>query len=362
MQHHGQPEAVTRAIGEFVCPSRRAAWVRGAADLKELRVSISPAFRTHRRLACGHTIDCASPWSIDMDTLRIVRWLALSLSLVAVNPVNAANHTIFFTDYCQSAPLCFQPDRMTIAIGDSVTFRFACEMLCASANVVADDGSFRCANGCDDDGGDGNPAGGYRSQGYWVFTRMFNTPGLVRFHDEVSKVAGLVFVVADNNRTVVEFHHAGLGNYFITSDPAEQAYVDTGAVGAWQRTGGAFRAGGPIPVCRFIGNPYTNPATGRAWGPNSHFYTADARECEALRATGFNVFRKSWKLESYDFAISPATNTGCAEDQVPVYRAYNDGFTRGVDSNHRITSDEAAYRATVASGWIGEGVVMCAQQ
>ena len=128
MQHHGQPEAVTRAIGEFVCPSRRAAWVRGAADLKELRVSISPAFRTHRRLACGHTIDCASPWSIDMDTLRIVRWLALSLSLVAVNPVNAANHTIFFTDYCQSAPLCFQPDRMTIAIGDSVTFRFACEI------------------------------------------------------------------------------------------------------------------------------------------------------------------------------------------------------------------------------------------
>ena len=42
--------------------------------------------------------------------------------------------------------------------------------------------------------------------------------------------------------------------------------------------------------------------------------------------------------------------------------AYNNGFARGIDSNHRITSNRAAYLQTVAAGWIGEVVVMCAPQ
>jgi hypothetical protein len=75
-----------------------------------------------------------------------------------------------------------------------------------------------------------------------------------------------------------------------------------------------------------------------------------------------NPVAKSWKLESYDFSTSIPSNGKCASGQVPVYRAYNNGFARGVDSNHRIIGNLAAYQQTVAAGWIGEGVIMCAPQ
>ena len=37
---------------------------------------------------------------------------------------------------------------------------------------------------------------------------------------------------------VVEYYHSTLDHYFITADAAEQAAVDSGAAGAWRRTGG----------------------------------------------------------------------------------------------------------------------------
>lgn len=152
--------------------------------------------------------------------------------------------------------------------------------------------------------------------------------------------------------TVVEFYHSGLNNYFITADPGEQGMVDSGAMGAWKRTGYTFKTGGSAPVCRFYGNSY---------GPNSHFYTADEDECANLIAT-FNPVAKSWKMESYDFATTRSSSGKCPSNLAPVYRAYNNGFARGVDSNHRIISDLAAYQQTVASGWSGEGIIMCAPQ
>ena len=160
---------------------------------------------------------------------------------------------------------------------------------------------------------------------------------------------------------VVEYRHAGLDNYFITADPTEQAAVDAGAAGAFQRTGNTFQAGGPNQVCRFYGNTNINPATGTIYGPNSHFYTASPVECASLKAQ-FTPNAKSWKFESNDFLTTPAVNGACPANLVPVYRAYNNGFARGIDSNHRITSNQAAYLQTVAGGWIGEGVVMCATQ
>jgi hypothetical protein len=45
---------------------------------------------------------------------------------------------------------------------------------------------------------------------------------------------------------------------------------------------------------------------------------------------------------------------------VPVYRAYNNGFARGVDGNHWITVNQAGIAAVVARGWVSEGVRMCA--
>ena len=61
-----------------------------------------------------------------------------------------------------------------------------------------------------------------------------------------------------------------------------------------------------------------------------------------------------------DFLTTLPDASGCAPSLVPVYRAYNNGFARGVDSNHRLTTNVDAYAAMLAAGWIGEGVVMCA--
>jgi hypothetical protein len=158
---------------------------------------------------------------------------------------------------------------------------------------------------------------------------------------------------------VIEFYNPDLDHYFITANPVEQRFIDTGAVGRWQRTGNAFAAGGPDDVCRFYGNALVNPVTGSFFGPNSHFYTADTAECASLK-TQYDPVAKSWKFESDDFPITTAVNSACPAGLIPVYRAYNNGFARGFDSNHRITSNHAAYLQTVAAGSRGEGVVMCA--
>lgn len=158
---------------------------------------------------------------------------------------------------------------------------------------------------------------------------------------------------------VVEFYNSLLDAYFITSDPLEITAVDRGSAGpGWSRTGGSFKAGGDTDVCRFYGSV--------APGPNSHFYAADGPECvdlfakqlatsDARRAT-----QKSWSFEIFDFTTTRPTNGVCPVAMLPVYRAYNNGYARGIDSNHRITADRSAIAQVVARGWIDEGVVMCA--
>jgi hypothetical protein len=209
--------------------------------------------------------------------------------------------------------------------------------------------------------------------------------GNLRANDRAAAIAfaadGSLYVAGDSNRgyaptgitvdklfehdmsglSVIEYYDADLDHYFITADPEEQAYVDSGALGRWQRTGGRFRSGGGQVVCRFYGNSLLNPATGFPYGPNSHFYTADPDECAALLGQ-FVAEAASWKLESYAFLTSLPVNHACATGQAPIYRAYNNGASRGIDSNHRITADLAAYQEVVARGWQAEGVVMCAPQ
>ena len=92
-----------------------------------------------------------------------------------------------------------------------------------------------------------------------------------------------------------------------------------------------------------------------AGGPNGHFYTADLDECNQVKRD------PGWRFESLDFAITPALAGGvCPGGLVPVYRAYNNRFAQR-DSNHRLTSNLAAYQQQIAAGWTGEGIVMCAQ-
>jgi len=281
-------------------------------------------------------------------------------------PAAAAGHTVAISDGCSGLPGCIGPNPLTIHAGDAVSFLIYCEPFdypCSVPgtqphNIVADDGSFRCARGCDDDGGDGTPA---VNTVEWGFERNFKVPGLVRYHDEASGASGLIIVLGGPGPLVVEYFNPERGTYFITSDSGEQALVDAGGAGDWQRTGQAFKSGGPDRVCRFIGNPFLNPVTKRPIGPNSHFYTADVHECTSLKRA-FDARVPSWKFESDDFSILRAGDNGCPSNTTSIYRAYNNGFARGVDSNHRFATDVAIYQSMIAAGWTGEGVVMCAPQ
>jgi len=81
--------------------------------------------------------------------------------------------------YVQSggAGVAFSPQFLTIHAGDSVTFL----NLGGYHNAVADDGSFRCAHGCD---GDGQGGSGNASDSLWLATVAFPTPGTVGYFCE----------------------------------------------------------------------------------------------------------------------------------------------------------------------------------
>ncbi len=78
----------------------------------------------------------------------------------------------------------FVPSSLTIHVGDTVTFTNEGGF----HNVAADDGSFRCARGCDGvAGGDGTP-----SAAAWTDSITFNTAGGVGYHCEVHAGMGMV--------------------------------------------------------------------------------------------------------------------------------------------------------------------------
>ena len=156
---------------------------------------------------------------------------------------------------------------------------------------------------------------------------------------------------------VVEFYNNDLDNYFITANAGEAPAIDSGSAGpGWARTGNTFKSGGSAQVCRFYGS--------QSPGPNSHFYTVDPAECESLKQIQAitPATERRWNFESLDFQSTPPTNGSCPSGTMAVYRAYNNGFTRGVDSNHRITRNFNAIVQQVNRGWRNEGVVMCAPQ
>jgi plastocyanin len=113
-----------------------------------------------------------------------------------MSAARATNHRVAIGDDCDAnpgqPPACFSPLTLPIAVGDSVTFYIYFDGgFTGPHNVVADDGAFRCALGCDGRGGDGTPRD-YRSQ--WQFTLTFDKPGIVSYHDEASKAYGAIIV------------------------------------------------------------------------------------------------------------------------------------------------------------------------
>ncbi|MEP6703041.1 MAG: glycosyl hydrolase, partial [Betaproteobacteria bacterium] len=148
---------------------------------------------------------------------------------------------------------------------------------------------------------------------------------------------------------------------------AEQNAVDNGAAGQFFRTGRQFATGGTSPVCRFYGS--ISP------GPNSHFFTVDVNECNALKAaqvTPTPTTVQQWNFERNEYLTTPPNVAGdgtrsCPGNTTPLYRAYNNAFPLSGgknpwDSNHRFTSVHADIDALVALGWRDEGIVFCTLQ
>ena len=118
-------------------------------------------------------------------------------------------------------------------------------------------------------------------------------------------------------------------------------------------------ADGVMPVCRFYGSQ--NP------GPNSHFYTADPAECQALKdiQAATPASEPRWNYEETAFAAHLPIGGVCPpEAPLPIYRLYNrhqGEIVAGIreDSNHRFTTLSSVYYRMAQQGWSGEGVVMC---
>jgi hypothetical protein len=155
----------------------------------------------------------------------------------------------------------------------------------------------------------------------------------------------LVTALPARSATVVasEFFHGEMEHYFVTAVAAEEAALEAGDV--WARTATQYRVHdtpgpGLVPVCRFF-SAFFAPLS-------SHFYTANATECEIVRAN------PRWTFEGIAFFVkSAATDGSCAAGWAPVYRLYNDGLTGA--PNHRYTPRRAERADFLARGWLAEG-------
>jgi BNR repeat-like domain len=166
--------------------------------------------------------------------------------------------------------------------------------------------------------------------------------------------------------TAVEYYHAGFDHFFIASQPAERAALDTGMTTGWSRTGRAFAVfSGPpaaayaaLPVCRF----YIPPQHG-----DSHFFSASAAECAAIRdKIGVDPNYSGYIEETpaaFYIALPTAAGACPVPSAVPVYRLWN----QRADSNHRYTTDAGikSYmqsKSYVAEGYGADAVAMCSTQ
>jgi len=164
-------------------------------------------------------------------------------------------------------------------------------------------------------------------------------------------------------RIIVEFENTQLGHFFLAA-PEETQVIDQGGAGpGWVRTGESFREVSVLTigftlVCRFYGS--VSP------GPNSHFFTSDPVECNCLRdlAASLPPSAPKWNYEGQAFSVLPTVVGTCPATvnglpTLSVYRLYNRGFERGIDSNHRYTTQREIAEEMKRRGWAEEGVAWC---
>jgi len=104
-------------------------------------------------------------------TLRKIALTPLVLALaISATAALAEDHTV-----TANADLTFTPAVLNIQVGDTVTWVNG-----GGLHNVNAPGFFRCANGCDGEGGDGDPA-----VNPWEFTLTFDDPGTIDYFCDV---------------------------------------------------------------------------------------------------------------------------------------------------------------------------------
>lgn len=127
-------------------------------------------------------------------------------ALLVVSPAGAATSQVAVANFNYS------PATVTIYAGDSVQWT----NLSGFHNVLADGAEFRCANGCDQTGGNGNA-----SSAAWVATFEFDTPASHPYHCEIHGVS-------QNMRGTVVVQRAIFADGFESGIEDEWAVDDVG--------------------------------------------------------------------------------------------------------------------------------------
>jgi len=141
-----------------------------------------------------------------MRTTRIVVLVFVTAALGVGGLALAEEHTVV------AFGLEFTPENLTIAVGDTVTW-----VNDGGFHNVNAPGFFRCANGCDGEGGDGDIA-----SNPWTFSRTFDDPASIDYFCDQHIPFGMV-----GNVTVVA---GGAPSLAVTGDcPGEIVVTITGA-------------------------------------------------------------------------------------------------------------------------------------
>jgi plastocyanin len=207
-------------------------------------------------------------------------WPALLLLLVATSSW-AADHRVTVGGATSSGgyqyPVyMFDPPNVAVNPGDTVTFVNAG----GTHNVAADDGSFRCATGCDGAGGNGTPSG--TSWTSTVTIGQGQAGSTIHYHCEVHASLGMTGTI-----TVSGTGGGGTGNVPITNaftgawyDPNQSGhgiFVEVGPNNTFVAWWFAFSPDGAQAWFGNVGfiDPATNTATvapiqteGGRWIPN----------------------------------------------------------------------------------------------
>lgn len=105
----------------------------------------------------------------------IVSWLALTACLSGFQAANAEEFHVSVRNFV------FVPDVLSIQAGDTVTWTNE-----GGTHNVSAPGFFRCANGCDGQGGNGDPA-----SNPWSFSITFDSPAVIDYVCEPHAALGM---------------------------------------------------------------------------------------------------------------------------------------------------------------------------